>query len=99
MKYADNKNNVQKYSPGQTVPMNFVIRAPHSGYANVSIVSTRDNKVMYPNLKKWSQYALTSIPMKESWQKFSVKMPTTLGSQCAKPGHCVIQNVLERSRY
>ena len=91
MKYADNKANVHRYSPGQVIPMDFEIRAPHDGYANVSIVRTVDNRVIYPNLKKWSQYALTSIPMKESWEKFSVKMPTTLGSQCARPGHCVIQ--------
>ena len=91
MKFADNKDNVQRYTAGQVVPMDFEIRAPHSGYANVSIVRIRDNTIIYANLKKWSQYALTSEPMKESWEKFSVKMPTTLGSQCARPGQCVIQ--------
>ncbi|KAK3704897.1 hypothetical protein LTR37_013588 [Vermiconidia calcicola] len=91
MKYADNKENVQRYQPGQTVPMKFHIQAPHDGYANISIISTKEDKIIYPNLKKWSQYALTSTPMKDSWQSFSVKMPTTLGSQCSKPGACAIQ--------
>ncbi len=91
MKYADNTANVQHYKPGQTVPLNFQIVAPHDGYANVSIVSLSDNKVIAPNLKKWSQYALTSVPIKESQEKFSVKMPSSLGTRCAKPGECVIQ--------
>jgi hypothetical protein len=91
MRYIDNADNVYSYKPGQTVPMNFNIAAPHDGYANVSIISLRTNTVIAPNLKKWSQYALTSIPMKESWEEFSIKMPTTLGSQCAKAGQCAIQ--------
>jgi hypothetical protein len=90
MKYADNKANVQHYTSGQTVPLNFDIVAPHDGYANVSIIGLRDNNVL-ATLKTWKQYALTSIPIKESWEKFSVKMPTSLGSQCAQPGHCGIQ--------
>ena len=91
MKYADNKDNVHHYHPGQTVPMNFHIQAPHDGYANVSIVSTRDNKVIHKNLKKWNKYALTSEPMKDSWQNFNIKMPKDLGSRCRRPGACVIQ--------
>jgi hypothetical protein len=91
LRYADNTANVQHYSSGQTVALNFQIVAPHDGYANVSIVSLKDNKVITPNLKKWSKYALTSVPVPESQEKFSVKIPSTLGSQCASPGECVIQ--------
>jgi hypothetical protein len=90
MKYADNTANVQHYSPGQTVAMNFDIVAPHDGYANVSIIGLRDDNVL-ATLKSWKQYALTSIPIKPGWEKFSVKMPSSLGSQCAQPGHCAIQ--------
>lgn len=90
MKYADNKDNVQTYSPGQTVPMTFDIVAPHDGYANVSIISLKSDAVL-ATLKTWKQYALTSIPTKSSWENFSVKMPSSLGSQCATPGHCAIQ--------
>jgi hypothetical protein len=92
MKYVDNTANVQHYTPGQSVPLKFDIVAPHSGYANVSIISLagNDGKVL-ATLKSWKQYALTSVPMKASWESFSVKMPTSLGSQCAQPGHCAIQ--------
>lgn len=92
MKYVDNTANVHHYTPGQTVPMNFAIRAPHDGYANVSIINLRGNgHVIAPNLKKWSKYALTSTPVPASEQQFSIKMPSTLGSQCSKPGACAIQ--------
>ena len=90
MKYADNKANVQQYTAGQTVPLNFDIVAPHDGYANVSIIGLNDDNVL-ATLKSWKQYALTSIPIKPGWEKFSVTMPTSLGSQCAQPGHCAIQ--------
>lgn len=92
MKYADNKDNVQHYAPGQTIPMNFAVRAPHDGYANISIINLQgDGHVIAPNLKKWSKYALTSTPLPASEQQFSVKMPTSLGSQCSRPGTCAIQ--------
>jgi hypothetical protein len=92
MKYVDNIANVQHYHPGQTVPMNFAIVAPHDGYANISIITLAGNgHVIAPNLKKWSQYALTSVPVPESEENFSIKMPTSLGSQCSKPGRCAIQ--------
>ena len=92
MKYADNTANVQHYKPGQTVPMHFNIAAPHSGYANISIITLEGNgHVIAPNLKKWAQYALTSVPIPASEESFSIKMPTGLGSQCAQPGRCAIQ--------
>jgi len=92
MKYADNTAHVQHYKPGQTVPLDFEIVAPHDGYANVSIISTEgDGHILAANLKKWSKYALTSTSIPESEEKFSIKMPTSLGSQCAKPGACAIQ--------
>jgi len=79
LKYADNTAHVQHYKPGQNVALDFEIVAPHDGYANVSII------------KKWSKYALTSTTIPESEEKFSIKMPTSLGSQCAKPGACATQ--------
>lgn len=93
MKYADNTAHVQHYTPGQTVNLDFQIVAPHSGYANVSIINLAGDSgsVIAPNLKKWSQYALTSAPIPESEEKFSIKMPTSLGSQCSQPGNCAIQ--------
>ena len=91
MRYADNKDNVHAFTAGQTVDMYFQIVAPHDGYANVSIVSTKEDKVLAANLKKWDQYALTSVPIVNSQEHFTVKMPTDLGSECAAAGACVIQ--------
>ncbi|KAK5114421.1 hypothetical protein LTR85_010244 [Meristemomyces frigidus] len=91
MKYADNKDNVHKYTAGETVKMNFDIRAPHTGYANISIVKTSNNKIIAANLKKWDVYASNAVPTVASQENFSVKMPTTLGSKCATAGDCVIQ--------
>ncbi len=92
LKYADNTAHVQHYKPGQNVALDFEIVAPHDGYANVSIISTAgDGHIIAANLKKWSKYALTSTTIPESEEKFSIKMPTSLGSQCAKPGACATQ--------
>ncbi|GAB1741763.1 hypothetical protein NU219Hw_g7172t1 [Hortaea werneckii] len=93
MKYADNKDNVQTYTPGQSVDLTFTIVAPHTGHANVSIIDTSspNGKVIAKNLKKWDTYASTSSPIQDSQQNFSVKMPTNLGDQCAEAGQCAIQ--------
>ena len=89
MKWADNKANLQTYSPGQKVPMNFNIAAPHDGHANVSIIALRNDEVI-ATLKTWEQYALTSRPTVESEEKFSVTIPD-LGGKCTKGGQCAIQ--------
>lgn len=91
MKYADNKANVHAYKPGQSIPMNFAIRAPHTGYANVSIIKTSTNKVIAANLKKWDVYASNSVPTVASQENFSITMPSNLGTKCAKAGDCAIQ--------
>lgn len=91
MRFADNTDNVQKYTAGEEVPLYFQIVAPHSGYANVSVVNTASNSILASNLTHWDEYAMTSTPMKAAWQNFTVKMPTDLGSQCATAGDCVLQ--------
>ncbi|KAK3675917.1 hypothetical protein LTR78_004109 [Recurvomyces mirabilis] len=93
MKYADNTANVQKYTPGQSVAMNFAIRAPHTGVANVSIIdiTTPDGTVIAPNLKSWSVYASNSASIPDGEENFSITMPTNLGSKCAQAGQCAIQ--------
>ncbi|KAK5739658.1 hypothetical protein LTR17_005142 [Elasticomyces elasticus] len=92
MKYDDNTANVQKYTPGQSIPMYFDIRAPHDGIANVTVIdlSTPHGKVL-ASLKTWDAYALTSKPSDDTEEHFSIKMPTTLGGKCAKKGACAIQ--------
>lgn len=80
---------MQTYHPGQTVPIEFNIAAPHDGHANMSIISLRDDKII-KTLKTWKEYALTSRPTVPSEEKFSVKIPD-LGGRCSKPGQCAIQ--------
>ena len=87
------KANIHKYTAGQTIPMNFDIRAPHTGFANVSIIdlSTPHGTVIAANLKKWDVYASTAVPTVDSQENFSIKMPSNLGSKCAAKGKCAIQ--------
>lgn len=45
--FADAKpGDVQKFSPGQTVPIKVNIGAPHTGIANVSVVDTATNSII-----------------------------------------------------
>lgn len=69
-------SNVHKYTPGQSIAMNFDIRAPHTGYANVSIISLAadDGTVIAANLAKWDVYASTAVPTVASQEQFSIKM-------------------------
>lgn len=90
MKYEDNVDQVQSYAAGQDIDMYFAIRAPHDGYANVSVVETKSNAIL-ASLKEWDQYALTSRPSVASEMNFTVTMPTDLGDKCAIAGDCVVQ--------
>lgn len=96
LKYADNKDKVQSYTAGQSVDLYFQIVAPHSGSANVSIVDTASNSVIGDSLKTWDEYALTSKPMEDAWQNFTVTMPESLPNKCSTAGKCVIQVCLAR---
>ncbi|KAF7595624.1 hypothetical protein BBP40_005372 [Aspergillus hancockii] len=90
-KFADNKDNIQTYTAGQTVDFTVDIRAPHTGVANVSVVDTASNTVIGEALKSWDVYASTETGVKESDEKFSVTLPTDLGSKCSEAGACVLQ--------
>jgi predicted carbohydrate-binding protein with CBM5 and CBM33 domain len=83
---------VFSYTPGQVIPMEIEIRAPHDGVANVSIVKTSTDKVIGEPLISWDKYALTSSPVSAhpEWTKFDITMPD-VSSECAKAGDCVIQ--------
>lgn len=59
-KYDDNKDNVQQWTVGQDVPISVDIRAPHTGVANVSVVSTSSGQVIGEALKSWDVYASNS---------------------------------------
>ncbi len=86
--FEDNKDNVQKYKPGDVIDLEVKIRIPHKGYANVSVVDLAANAVIGEPLKKWADnYAATSSPPKDQTQ-FSIKLPDFAG-KCTVPGQCV----------
>ena len=90
-KFADNKDNVQSYTAGQTVKFEIDIRAPHTGIANVSVVDTASNSVIGSPLKSWKNYASTESGITEDDTDFSVTIPEDLGSKCSSAGDCVLQ--------
>ena len=89
-KYEDNTDKVQTYSVGDVVPMTFDIRAPHSGNANVSIVTSAGEAASQP-LISWDVFASNSVPVQTSQLQFSVTIPD-VGDACSTPGNCVIQH-------
>jgi hypothetical protein len=89
--FADNSANIQTFTPGQTVDMKIEISAPHTGVANVSVVSTKTNAMISPALISFSDYASNAHTIPANNTAFSITMPTNLGSQCANAGDCVVQ--------
>jgi len=89
-KYDDNTENVQQYTVGQEVDIEVDIRAPHTGVANVSVVSTSSGSVIGSALKSWDEYGSNAYTIPEDQEKFTVTIPD-VGSDCASPGDCVIQ--------
>ncbi|CZS93624.1 related to chitin binding protein [Rhynchosporium graminicola] len=91
LQYADNKEHVVSYKAGQKVDMEVYLRIKHFGSANVSIVDTKTNKIISPNLVYWAKYADEKKATVPAEEKFSFKIPKNLGSKCATAGDCVIQ--------
>jgi hypothetical protein len=88
--FDDNTDNVQTYSLGEEVAMTVEIRAPHTGYANVSIVDTASNSIIGSELKSWDVYASTSTGVTSDETSFSITIPSDLDG-CTTAGECVIQ--------
>ncbi|KAK1984429.1 hypothetical protein LZ30DRAFT_586236 [Colletotrichum cereale] len=92
-KFADNKANVQIFTPGQVVNMKAAIPIPHEGPMNCSIVDTATNKVIGEPLIVFDTYAdekLAQLPANNT--DFDITMPTNLpAGKCAKAGECVVQ--------
>lgn len=89
--FADNSANIQTFTPGQTIDMKIDITAPHTGVANVSVVSTKSNSVIGDPLISFSDYASNAHTIPANNTAFSVKIPTNLNGQCTVAGDCVIQ--------
>lgn len=64
-------------------------RIKHFGSANVSIVDTKTNKIISPNLVYWAKYADEKKATVVDETKFSFTIPTDLGAKCATAGDCV----------
>ncbi|KAH8681100.1 hypothetical protein BX600DRAFT_504838 [Xylariales sp. PMI_506] len=89
--YSDNTDSVQTYTAGQVVAMTFDIRAPHTGYANVSVVDTTTNTVIGDELISWDVFASNSVTIPANETSFSITIPD-LGGKCTTAGDCVIQH-------
>ncbi|KAL2179656.1 uncharacterized protein P884DRAFT_172487, partial [Thermothelomyces heterothallicus CBS 202.75] len=86
----DNKDRVQSFSLGQTIDFKVNIAAPHTGYANVSVVKTSTNTVIGEPLIEFDNYA-SNNGVAANNTAFSVKLPSNLGGSCATAGDCVLQ--------
>jgi predicted carbohydrate-binding protein with CBM5 and CBM33 domain len=92
MQFSDNPTaNIQSYTAGEVVAMTYDIRAPHTGYANVSVVDTASNSVIGEPLISWDVFASTGTGITADELNFSVTIPD-LGGKCTTPGECVIQH-------
>ncbi|KAI8634691.1 hypothetical protein F5Y19DRAFT_469751 [Xylariaceae sp. FL1651] len=96
VQFGDNVANVQRWAPGQTVEVKVTLTIPHVGSANVSVVDTKTNAIVGKPLLSWpqgyadeKQFYGKTLPANQT--DFNVTIPTTLGSQCAKAGDCVLQ--------
>lgn len=86
----DNADNVQTYSLGQEIDFDVNIAAPHTGYANVSVVKTSSNTVIGEPLIEFSNYA-SNAGLDANNTAFSVTLPDSLGGDCTTAGDCVLQ--------
>ena len=87
--FADNSDNVQTYTAGQTIDMTVEIRAPHTGTANVTVVDLSTNSVVGEAMQYWSVYASNSATIPTNNTQFSITMPD-VSSTCGTAGTCVI---------
>ena len=87
--FEDNSDNVHSFQAGQTIDFDVNIAAPHTGFANVSVVNTANDKVIGVPLIEFDEYASNNgIPANNT--AFSVTLPNDL-SDCTEAGACVLQ--------
>ncbi|KAF7559153.1 hypothetical protein G7046_g5009 [Stylonectria norvegica] len=87
---ADNPDNVQSFVLGQRIDFSVKIAAPHTGYANVSVVKTSNDAIVGEPLIEFSNYA-SNNGVDANNTAFSVTLPDTLGGKCTSAGDCVLQ--------
>ncbi|KAL2151764.1 hypothetical protein VTH82DRAFT_6862 [Thermothelomyces myriococcoides] len=86
----DNEDRVQSFSFGQTIDFQVNIAAPHTGYANVSVVKTSTNTIIGEPLIEFENYA-SNNGVAANNTAFSVTLPSDLGGSCTTAGDCVLQ--------
>jgi hypothetical protein len=92
-KFEDNAAaNIQSWTTGQKVDFKFDVRAPHTGYANVSIVETATNKILGDMLVVYADFADNARPTSANDTAFSITVPAGLESTCDTAGACVVQH-------
>lgn len=69
----------------------FIVRAPHAGTANVSIVETATNSIIGTPLITYSDFGNNAYAIPANQTSFSITIPD-LGSKCAVAGACVVQH-------
>lgn len=83
-------SDVQSYTAGESVDFKINIAAPHTGYANVSVVKTSSNSIIGEPLIEFDSYA-SNAGVAANNTAFSVTIPDDLGSECSTAGDCVLQ--------
>ena len=83
---------MQTWTAGQVVDFTFDVRAPHTGYANVSIVNTATNTVIGEQLLYYADFANNAKTIPANETSFSITIPSDLGSTCSTAGACVVQH-------
>lgn len=90
LQFEDNANNVQRYTPGQVIPIKVEIQAKHTGSCNVSIVDTASNTMVSEQMIAFGVYASTATEIPKNQTDFEVTMPDLKG-MCGEAGQCVMQ--------
>lgn len=86
----DNPDKLQSFTPGQKIDFTVNVAAPHTGYANVSVVKTSSNSIIGAPLIEFTNYA-SNAGMAKNNTAFSVTLPSSLGGACTSAGECVLQ--------
>lgn len=86
----DNPDLVQSYSLGETIDFEINIAAPHTGYANVSVVKTSTDTIIGSPLVEFQNYA-SNAGVDANNTAFSVTLPDNLNGDCTTAGDCVLQ--------
>jgi len=77
-----------KFRPGAQLAIEYMIKTPHPGYANLSVVDTKTNKPIGAPLKVFSKFGETVDNADELDWSFNM---SDTGRKCSTPGNCVLQ--------